>query len=210
MNLYILSGKEHTLCSNYIQPGKWQFPVLIAQPLKLNTLRPRQNGRHFPDDIFKWIFLNENVWISINMSLKFVPKGPINNIKALVQIMAWRRPGDKPLSEPMLIILLTHICVTRPQWVNGKIWWQSYICARICELCSFLCEKKHVIWIALVNFKYCKISNISGTKSQNLNVSCSCCSHLCTIYWSKVLNWEWRCSWSSADNFIAYQGAFSY
>ena len=36
----------------------------------------------------------------------------------LVQIMAWRRPGDKPLSEPMMFNLLTHICVTRPQWVN--------------------------------------------------------------------------------------------
>ena len=34
------------------------------------------------------------------ISMKFVPKGPINNIPALVQIMAWRRPGDKPLSEP--------------------------------------------------------------------------------------------------------------
>ena len=32
--------------------------------------------------------------------------------------MAWRRPGDKPLSEPMMVSLLTHICVTRPQWVN--------------------------------------------------------------------------------------------
>ena len=62
--------------------------------------------------------MNENVRISINISLKFVPKGLINNIPALIQIMAWRRPGDKPLSEPMVVILLTHICVTRPQWVN--------------------------------------------------------------------------------------------
>ena len=86
-----------------------------------NTLRPRQNGRHLLDDIFKWIFLNENVWISIKISLKFVPRGPISNIPALVQIMAWRRPGDKPLSEPMMVNLLTPICVTRPQWVNwGK------------------------------------------------------------------------------------------
>ena len=52
------------------------------------------NGRHFADDIFKCIFLNENVWIPIEISLKFVPKGPINNIPAMVQIMAWRRPGD--------------------------------------------------------------------------------------------------------------------
>ena len=82
-----------------------------------NTLRSRQNSGHFPD-IFKCIFLNEYVWISIKISLKYVPRGPINNIPALVQIMAWRRQGDKPLSEPMMVRLLTHICVTRPQWVN--------------------------------------------------------------------------------------------
>ena len=75
-------------------------------------------GRHLPDDIFKWIFLNENAWISINISLKFIPRGPINNIPTLVQVMAWRRPGDKPLSEPMMVRLPTHICVARPQWVN--------------------------------------------------------------------------------------------
>ena len=86
----------------------------------VNTLRPRQNGRHFADDIFKCIFLNENVWIPIKISMKFVPKGPINNIPALVQIMARRRPGDKPLSEPMMVCLLAHICVTRPQWVNAN------------------------------------------------------------------------------------------
>ena len=84
----------------------------------LNTLGPRQNGRYFPDDIFECIFMKENIWIPIKISLKFVPKSPINNIPALYQIMAWRRPGDKPLSEPMLVRLPTHICVTRPQWVN--------------------------------------------------------------------------------------------
>ena len=86
----------------------------------INTLRPRQNGRHFTDDIFKRIFFNENVWISIKISLKFVPKVPINKIPALFQIMAWRRPGDKPLSEAMVFSLLTYICVTRPQWVNNN------------------------------------------------------------------------------------------
>ena len=54
----------------------------------------------------------------IKISLKFIPKVPINNIPALVQIMAWRRTGDKPLSEPMMVVLPTHICVTRPQWVK--------------------------------------------------------------------------------------------
>ena len=94
---------------------------LISQNmLRINTLRPRHNRRHFADDIFKCIFLNENVWITIKISLKFAPKGPINNIPALVQIMAWRRPGDKPLSEPMWVSLPTHICVTRSQWVKFK------------------------------------------------------------------------------------------
>ena len=85
-----------------------------------NTLRPRLNGRHFADDIFKCIFLNENAWFAIKISLKFVPQGPITNIPALNQIMAWRRPGDKPLSEPMMVSLPTHICVTRPQWVKTR------------------------------------------------------------------------------------------
>ena len=86
----------------------------------INTLRPRQNGRHFADDTFNRIFVNENVTISIKFSLKFVLKGPINNIPALVQIMAWRRPGAKPLSEPVMVNLLTHICITRPQWVDAN------------------------------------------------------------------------------------------
>ena len=95
----------------------------VSNGIAFNTLRPRQNGRHFPDDIFKWIFLNENVWIPIKISLKFIPKGPINNIAALVQIMAWRRSGDKPLSEPMMVNLPTHICVTRPQWFFSILKW---------------------------------------------------------------------------------------
>ena len=81
---------------------------------RVNTLRPRQNGRHFADDTFNRISVDENVRILIKFSLKFVPKGPINNMQALVQIMAWRRPGDHPLSEPVMVSLLTHMCITRP------------------------------------------------------------------------------------------------
>ena len=99
---------------------KWKqvHNTSIISCVKVNTLRPGQNGRRFADDTFKRIFLNENFRILIKISLKFVPKGPINNNPALVQIMAWRRPGDKPLSEPMMVCSPTHICVTRPQWVN--------------------------------------------------------------------------------------------
>ena len=96
------------------------IPSKATSMAYLNTLRPRQNGRHFADDIFNCIFLNENVWIPINFSLKFAPQDPINNIPALVQIMAWRLPGDNTLSEPMMVRLQTHICVTRPQWVNAE------------------------------------------------------------------------------------------
>ena len=84
----------------------------------MNTLRLRQNGPHFAEDIFKCIFLNENVWIPIKISLKFVSKCPFNSIPALFQIMAWCLPGDKPLSEPMRVNLLTHMCITWPQWVK--------------------------------------------------------------------------------------------
>ena len=102
--------------SNYCEKIKRGIIVIsFWQHGTLNTLRPRQNDA---DDIFKCIFLNENIWISIKISLKFVPKGPINNIPLLVQIMAWHRSGDKPLFEPVMESLLTHICVTRPQWVN--------------------------------------------------------------------------------------------
>ena len=76
-----------------------QYAVIPGQVINhvgfhraFNSLRPRQNGRYSADDIFKCIFLKENVWIPTIISLKFVPKGPINNIPALVQIMAWRRP----------------------------------------------------------------------------------------------------------------------
>ena len=89
----------------------------VQQPLVIEaeTKWPPFRRRHF-----QMIFQNENVWISIKISLKFVPKAPINNIPSLVQIMAWRRPGDKPLSEPMMVSLLTHICVTRVMgWVNA-------------------------------------------------------------------------------------------
>ena len=82
------------------------------------------------DAISQTIFSSENVWIPIKISLKFVPKGPINNIPASVQKMAWHRSGGKPLSEPMRVNLPTHI------WINGHNgltlqgnlnWWTNLI-----------------------------------------------------------------------------------
>ena len=109
---------------NYVEINLRAFSInrksIQSYYLGLNTLRPRQNGRHFADDIFKFIFVNENIWnsLKISLSLKLVPNVRINNIPALVRIMAWHRLGDKPLSEPMMVKLSTHICVTRSQWVK--------------------------------------------------------------------------------------------
>ena len=55
------------------------------------------------DRTFKYKFVKENVLILIKISLKFVSKGSMNNIQALVQIMAWFCAGNKPLSEPMMV-----------------------------------------------------------------------------------------------------------
>ena len=81
--------------------GCWEGPVRGRHPLTYW-------GRDKMDAISQTIyssafFMDENIWIPIKISLKFVPEGPVNNIPALVQIMAWRRPGDKPLSEPMMV-----------------------------------------------------------------------------------------------------------
>ena len=104
----------------------WYHIVPYIMLKSLNTLRLRSNGRHFADNIFKCIFVNENVGILLKISLKFVPGVRISNIPALVQIMAWRRSGDKPLSEPMMVSLLMHMfadaCVTQPQWVKHSMW----------------------------------------------------------------------------------------
>ena len=77
----------------------WTIHIILGM-YYVNTLRSRQNWCHFTNGIFifRGIFLNENVWILIQIALKFVARGPINNISSLVQKMARCRPGNKPLS----------------------------------------------------------------------------------------------------------------
>ena len=142
----------------------------------LNTLRIRQNGLHFPGNIFKCIFLNENVWNLIEISLKFVPKGPINNIPAMVQIMAQCLAGAKPLSEPIMVSLLMHIYVTRPQWVKVKqsnlVYQNSYIFGfQICII-----DKLYDILNrnTKCNFSQCKKKRRTDFYNPN-HVTCSCC-----------------------------------
>ena len=86
----------------------------------VNSFPPEQNGHHFPDDIVKCIFMNENLCIMIHLSPKFIPKSPINHIPPLVQVMAWCQSGDKPLSEPMLTQFTdAYICGTRGRWIKN-------------------------------------------------------------------------------------------
>ena len=125
----------------------------------LNTLRPKQNGRRVADDTFERIFVSENVRISIKISPKFIPKGPINNIPALVRIMVWRRPGNKPLSEPMMVRLPTHVCVTQPQLFNhvmivvlyAWLWWPIYFYETLIDvkISSFVCGPKAILFFYL-------------------------------------------------------------
>ena len=68
----------------------------------INSSPPGHNGRHFADDIFRCISVNELFCILIKISLKCVPFGRIDNSPALVRMMAWCRIRDNPLSEPMM------------------------------------------------------------------------------------------------------------
>ena len=93
------------------------FTTFVA-PLLSQTLT--HWGRDKMADISQTIFSNAFLeWKCMDFAwLKCVSQVRINNISALVQIMAWRRQGDKPLSEPMMVSLLMHTCITRPQRVN--------------------------------------------------------------------------------------------
>ena len=64
------------------------------------------HGHHCcPDYIFKSIFFNGNIQISIQISLKFVPTGSVNNKLAFVQLMTWHQTNNKPLSIPIMASL---------------------------------------------------------------------------------------------------------
>ena len=83
----------------------------------INSFPLGQNGRHFADDTLRCIVLKKNAWILIKISLNFVSKGSVNNIPALVQIMAWCRISDRSLSEPMLTLLTD---ASRARWVDTQ------------------------------------------------------------------------------------------
>ena len=161
----------------------------------INTLRLRQNSRHFSDDTFRCIFLNKNVWISINISPKLVLKGPINNIPALVQIMAWRRSGDKPLSEPRMVSLLTHICVTRPQWFNP--------CSAVFIYLHFLsfCQTN---WISEWVIKFNSLSWTANSEVHVIHISLTTPNQYIDQCWQIIIEdlWHSRFTWERLHSYV--------
>ena len=124
---------------------------ICMQHLEAETKWPSFPRRHFPIYTLEW------KWILNIVRPNLVPMGPINNSTALFQIMAWRGLGDKPLSEPTLVICWLYvilpklICVTRPQWANA---YNSlcarayvnvrYVCICMFTYCFFLCIHEHL------------------------------------------------------------------
>ena len=164
-NGLVLNKQQSNTCTNYDQVS-WTRTVshtTISQiQFKINhddvnTLRLKQNGRHFTDGVFKCIFLNKKFCIPIHISLNFVPnKVQFNNIQLLVQIMAWGQPGDKPLSEPMMFSILTHICIIRPQWVY------STNSSRVGYAWLYFELKTHILYLAVTGNSWGTHTQYSG------------------------------------------------
>ena len=85
---------------NHYTYGGWFWGDCMVGAI--NTLNLRQKGCHLTDSNFEFILLYENCCILIKISQKLVPKCPVYNKQALVQIMMWHQTGDKPSSEPMV------------------------------------------------------------------------------------------------------------
>ena len=134
----------------------------------------------------KWIFLNANLWISTKISLKFVTTGPNNNIPALVQLMAWHRPGDKPLTEPMIVRLLMHIC-----WLHG----QGHRVNQCSELYFLQCCLKSS-WVACDDSGFDSLRHWGWDKMSNMFVMIETLNAYGTtellLFWF-VFHWELFC-----------------
>ena len=88
-----------------------EHSILIITKINIDMSPPSMKMlTHLPLDkiasVSQTIFSNAFSWMKnfvffVLISLKFVPKGPIDNKSVLVKVMAWRRIGDKPLCETM-------------------------------------------------------------------------------------------------------------
>ena len=120
----IIIGSDNSLLLCQRQAIIWtKAGILLIEPSATNFSEILIKFKHFHSRkcIWRCCHWNGNVWTSIKIIEKFVPNGPINNILALVQIMAWCRAGNNPLSEPMMLSLPMHICITQPCWCKETL-----------------------------------------------------------------------------------------
>ena len=126
-----------------IYHGKWRQKYWLSYP-GLDVIL-RHWGRDEMDNIrrrqFQTYCLQGKCFNFDKIHWSFVPKRPINNIPALVQIMAWRRQGDKPLSEPMMVRLK----------IKARSWpyvtdWNTQI-----TVLSFVFSRCHIMLVNLVS-----------------------------------------------------------
>ena len=124
------------------------------------------------------------------ISPKFVPKGLIKNVPALVQIMAWCPPGAKPLCEPMMVNLPTHICITLPQWVNQHFCQsQEPWCFRVSKVLQISCWPFWMVMLYQVKVTW------NNFLLRNFELKCVMGSQLyvlwITPYHLVIRSWNW-------------------
>ena len=93
---YIVYANEHLLSASV----KLAAVKDTLTCFRFNSSSLNKMAAILADDVFKWIFLNENDRNPIQISLKFVSRSTIDNKLALVQVMTWRWTSGKPLPEP--------------------------------------------------------------------------------------------------------------
>ena len=152
------------LCKISFTSQSWLIFVRAFRWARYSLVRVSYRGRDKIAAISQTTFSNAFSWMKIcefhfRFHWKFFPNLQINNIPALVQIMAWRRPGDEPLSEPMMLSLVTYICVTRPQWVNIVMQYSWYYWKFRDELIHTSHKYCHQAWLycRYLQTNYCNI-----------------------------------------------------
>ena len=120
-------------------------------------------GQNKMDTIFHTTFSNAFSWLKMyEFQLRFhwslFLRVQLTISPASVQIMAWSRPGDKPLSEPMMVSLQTHICVIWPPWVKSikhgtNLQKYAIQCLHLCIskwnyvfICTMIYSKLSILW----------------------------------------------------------------
>ena len=136
-------GKFQSFCLCHNVSMFWFFQMILH--IEAGTKWPPFRRQHFLNTLSWMKMLQFRLQFHLSLFLR-----AINNISALVQIMAWRRPGDKPLPEPMMACLLTHTCITRPQWVKLPLshWSLNKIADIFADnifICIFMNENMHIL-----------------------------------------------------------------